>query len=104
MTVLVATLRAADTSHHCGYVHLAESSNGIEKGSAVSDDLFSTVIAVVPFFKDLELNLYNDICSCEGSSSARIIYLRAYQSVWDQVRVHTVGRLVFRTAWRMFRI
>ena len=35
-----------------------------------------------------DLNLYCDICSCEGSSSARIIYLRAYQSVWDQVGVY----------------
>ena len=96
MTVLVAPLRDADTRRHCGYVHLAESSNGIKMGHTVSDDLFSTGIlpelfAVVPFFKDLELNLYSDICSCEGSSSARIIYLRAYQSVWDQVGVSSTG-------------
>ena len=42
MTVLGARLRAVDTRRHCGYVHLAGSSNGIEKGFTVSDDLFST--------------------------------------------------------------
>ena len=44
MTVLVARLRAADTRRHSGYGHLTESSNGIEKGLTVSDDLFSTHI------------------------------------------------------------
>ena len=44
MTVLVTRLGGADTKRHCGYVHLAESSNGIQKGLTVSDDLFSTHI------------------------------------------------------------
>ena len=39
------------------------------------------------FLKDLEFNLDCDMCSCGGSSSERIIYLRAYQSFWDQVSV-----------------
>ena len=51
---------------------------------------------MIPFLKDLEFNLYCDICSCEGSSSARIIYLRAYQSVWDQVGVYGLGSFALR--------
>ena len=104
MAVLVRTLRGLVRLHHCGCESFGDSSNGIKMFQEVSDDLFSTGIlpelfAIVPFFKDLELNLYSDLCSCGGSSPARIIYLRACQCVWDQVRVHTVGRFVFRTAW-----
>ena len=51
---------------------------------------------MIQWHKDLEFNLYCDICSCEGSSSARIIYLRAYQSVWDQVGVYGLGSLAKR--------
>ena len=80
---------------------MAESSNGIKFCTTVLDTFFSVLFwqvlfAVIPFLKDLEFNLYCDICSCEGSSSARIIYLRAYQSVWDQVGVYGLGSLAKR--------